>query len=89
MKLTQSQTTDLVNRLATDDSFRELIGTAPEKALAALGVPAEALSSLTDASRSKTCALASKAAFVEMLGSLQKGGNTVQMDMSVPQLKLD
>lgn len=89
MKLTQSQTTDLVNRLATDDAFRELIGTAPEKALAELGIPAEALSSLTDTSRAKTCALASKAAFTEMLGALQKGGNTVQMDMSVPQLKLD
>jgi putative modified peptide len=89
MKLTQSQAADLVNRLATDDAFRELIGSAPEKALAELGVSAEAFGGMTDPSRAKTCSLASKAAFAEMLASLKKGGNTVQMDMTVPTLKLD
>ena len=89
MKLSKDEALVLLKRLASDDGFRAQIVTSPEKALAELGIAADAAAGFVDSSRVRTCSLASKQAFADLHASLSKGGNTVQMDMTVPQLKLD
>ena len=83
--LTQEQGRALLQKLAHDDSFRELFETAPARALHVLGVDAETIVHLPAACLvGKT--LAPKAHYADLLGSCADDAIGSAMGMVVPQI---
>ncbi len=83
--LTQDQGRALLEKLARDDSFRELFETAPARALHVLGLDAETIIRLPPACLC-TKQLAPKEHYADLLGSCADDAIGSAIQMIVPQI---
>ncbi|HEU4855944.1 MAG TPA: NHLP-related RiPP peptide [Rhodanobacteraceae bacterium] len=86
--LTRQQALTLLNKLGTDDSFRQRFENSPRDALTEVGVPQDKVATFPVESLAPV-KLASKEKFRELHDQISRQPTTEWMCMIIPQFRID